>query len=190
MTFKEIEEIRNVLIIEGQNNASKYGFHLGDTIKFSPTQVEEIIKESTKTITESEIEEIKKIGRKEAWEAADKLNRMSIDEIREIFDDDPLCVSVCRGNLFCCCTPELAIKKIREYEEKQKIQVGDEVYYHDPTNARVVTRVLEIDGITKAVQFTSNGRCVVDDIRDLHKTGRHFDEIENVLKNLKGKISI
>lgn len=43
MTKKQIEEIRNALIEEGQKNATKYGFHLGETIKFTPTQVEEIL---------------------------------------------------------------------------------------------------------------------------------------------------
>ena len=45
MTLREIKEITDVLIDEGQNRPSKYGFHLGDTIKFSPIQVEEILKE-------------------------------------------------------------------------------------------------------------------------------------------------
>lgn len=37
-------EVRNILIEEGQEYATKYGFKLGDTIKFSPTEVEKILK--------------------------------------------------------------------------------------------------------------------------------------------------
>lgn len=36
-------KIRNVLIDEGQSNSKKYGFKLGETIKFNPVQVEEIL---------------------------------------------------------------------------------------------------------------------------------------------------
>ena len=38
------KEVRNILIEEGQNHGTKYGFKLGDTIKFSPTEVEKILK--------------------------------------------------------------------------------------------------------------------------------------------------
>ena len=31
------------LVEEGHDNATKYGFRLGDTIKFTPTQVDEIV---------------------------------------------------------------------------------------------------------------------------------------------------
>ena len=37
-------EVRNMLINEGQEHGTKYGFKLGDTIKFSPTEVEKILK--------------------------------------------------------------------------------------------------------------------------------------------------
>ena len=40
---KIVDCIFGILIEEGQNNASKYGFKLGDTIKFSPSEVADII---------------------------------------------------------------------------------------------------------------------------------------------------
>ena len=43
MTREDIKEIRNILVEEGQSNYKKYGFKLGDTIKFSPSQVKEIL---------------------------------------------------------------------------------------------------------------------------------------------------
>lgn len=45
------KEVRNILIEEGQTHGRKYGFKLGCTIKFSPVEVEEILK------SESEVEE-------------------------------------------------------------------------------------------------------------------------------------
>jgi len=38
------EEVRNILIEEGQEHGSAYGLKLGDIIKFSPTEVEQILK--------------------------------------------------------------------------------------------------------------------------------------------------
>lgn len=38
------EEVKNILIEEGQSHATKYGFKLGDTIRFSPREVEQILK--------------------------------------------------------------------------------------------------------------------------------------------------
>ena len=43
ITEEQIKKIRNILIDEGQRNSLKYGFSLGETIKFNPTQVEEIL---------------------------------------------------------------------------------------------------------------------------------------------------
>lgn len=45
MTKNEIEKVRDILIEEGQKNGTKYGFHLGENIKFTPVQVEEIMKD-------------------------------------------------------------------------------------------------------------------------------------------------
>lgn len=38
------EEVCKILIIEGQEHGRKYGLKLGDTIKFTPTEVEKILK--------------------------------------------------------------------------------------------------------------------------------------------------
>lgn len=39
----DAESVLYYLVEEGQNNATKYGFRIGDTIKFTPTQVDEIV---------------------------------------------------------------------------------------------------------------------------------------------------
>ena len=40
------DRLKDLLIEEGQRNGLKYDFHLGDTIKFTPDEVAEIVRES------------------------------------------------------------------------------------------------------------------------------------------------
>lgn len=135
------------------------------------------------------IEKWIKQGRNEAWEAADKLNRLHLDEVMEVFADDPLRDSICREDLFRCCTPELAIEKIKEYEKKKQeeekaddeILVGDEVYTEDKEIKYVVTRISE----ESAHLVDCKGNFAWKKTYCLHKTGRNFHEIENVLGQLK-----
>ena len=72
-------------------------------------------------------------------------------------------------------------------EKQDEIRVGDEVYLVDKCHPRVVTCITKkIDGENPAaVQFAESGKWVVDDVTELHKTGRHFNQIEEVLKALK-----
>lgn len=65
MTNKEIEDIRNILIIEGHEHSSKYNFKVGEIIKFTPTQVEDILKNH---FSDS-------ISRREVLEAVEEENR-------------------------------------------------------------------------------------------------------------------
>lgn len=39
----DADAVLYALVEEGHDNATKYGFRLGDTIKFTPTQVDEIV---------------------------------------------------------------------------------------------------------------------------------------------------
>ena len=82
---------------------------------------------------------------------------------------------------------------IKEFEKWQaninqidgEIKVGDEVYLLDSTNPVLITRVSR-EGL---VGFSKHGRYAwysYKEIGELHKTGRHFDEIEQVLDKLKG----
>lgn len=77
------------------------------------------------------------------------------------------------------------IAKIEEYENR--IEVGDEVYCFDINYPRVVTCIFEVreTGDIKAVSFASSGKVCVDYVSDLKKTGRHFPQIEEVLKQMK-----
>lgn len=59
-------------------------------------------------------------GLDDAWGCADKLNRMTIDEVRSAFN--PFGLTIERESVFMCCTPNIAIEKIRQYEEQRKAE--------------------------------------------------------------------
>lgn len=153
-------------------------------------------------------------GLEEAWKCAKKIYNMSAEKIIAIFGSCSNWVDF---------TAEEAIKKIKEYEEKQswqnkccetchfedvhpkhnqapcdvcnvfhnrwipkepdnEIRVGDEVYLLDKNRKSVVTCVYD----DYAVMITQIGKWSVEDVKKIHKTGKHFDEIEKVLNLLKG----
>lgn len=125
-------------------------------------------------------------GRNEAWEVSKKILTMGSKKQNEIFGD------YMDLNVIESVSASEAIQKIHEYEEKKKqeeddkIKVGDEVYLIDSNHPRVVTCIFCENGdYEKAVQITESGRWVVDKISELHKTGRHFDAIEEVLNQMQ-----
>ena len=96
----------------------------------------------------------------------------------------------CHRRYYCEASPGSCIHgKIAQAESEQvddEIRVGDEVYLLDEHFPRVVTCIMKKNGRNPlAVQFTKSGELCADDVRDLHKTGRHFDQIQEVLEALK-----
>ena len=80
------------------------------------------------------------------------------------------------------------MKKKRAEEEEAKIKVGDEVISVNYGIRAVVTKInsmamkaylLYADGSTCEVTLTDNGRY--------KKTGRHFSQIADVLKQIEGE---
>lgn len=70
------------------------------------------------------------------------------------------------------------------------LKIGDEVKIAGRNFLGVVTYVDYFDypGISnKAVILTGSGQCIEKPIIQLEKTGRHFTQIEDVLKQLKGE---
>lgn len=65
------------------------------------------------------------------------------------------------------------------------ILVGDEVYFLDANYHGVVTAVWEVGGVVKTERLTQSGKLACDDAKDLHRTGRRFPEIANVLKQMQ-----
>ena len=119
-------------------------------------------------------------GLNDAWECAKKMELLTCGEVAEIFGEQALTYF---GNSK---TPEIfglinqypaseAIAKIKEYEEKQKvddeIKVGDEVLETDLDLTFVITRRYE----DKYEGMCSDGACY-DDLNPkyLKKTGRKY----------------
>jgi hypothetical protein len=65
------------------------------------------------------------------------------------------------------------------------ILVGDEVYLLDANYHGVITAVWEDCGVVKTERLTQSGRLACDDAKDLHRTGRRFPEIVNILKQMQ-----
>lgn len=126
-------------------------------------------------------------GLEDAWEAAKKIKRMDIAERDAIFAE----IGKSTYSIIMSMPASEVIAKIKEYEDKQKqdteMKVGDEVYLLDENHPRVVTNVFDDGGRTRAVQISENGKWVVDDVKELHRTGKHFDQIAEVLKEMRGE---
>jgi len=65
------------------------------------------------------------------------------------------------------------------------ILVGDEVWLLDKDYHGVITAVWEVGGVVKTERLTQSGKLACDDAKDLHRTGRRFPEIANVLKQMQ-----
>ena len=65
------------------------------------------------------------------------------------------------------------------------ILVGDEVYFLDSNYHGVITAVWEDCGVVKTERLTQSGKLACDDAKDLHRTGRRFPEIANILKKMQ-----
>ena len=83
-------------------------------------------------------------------------------------------------------TPQEAIEKLKAYEKKQsdKIEVGDEVNWLG--DCFVVTRIFQPRNMKEQCDGIDDDGCVYHDvlIKDLEKTGRHFD-IASILEDMK-----
>ena len=65
------------------------------------------------------------------------------------------------------------------------ILIGDEVYHLDANYRGVVTAVWGKSGVLKTETLTQSGKLSCNDAKDLHRTGRRFPEIVNVLKQMQ-----
>lgn len=123
-------------------------------------------------------------GLNEAWEAAKKIildGGLSLQELMQIFNT-AYSERILKEN-----TASEAIAKIKEYEEEQKqdteIKIGDGVITKIG-NKGVVIAACE-DG-TLCVWF-SNNHVQMYPLKDLSKTSRHFDQIAEVLAEMRGE---
>lgn len=63
--------------------------------------------------------------------------------------------------------------------------IGDEVYLLDASYRGVVTAVWDDCGVVKTERLTQSDKLACDDAKDLHRTGRRFPEIVDVLKQMQ-----
>lgn len=113
----------------------------------------------------------------EVWELADYMGRMSLTE-RDLCFGFPLPQEV---------TANLTYQEAKTLFEKwmkseNEIHVGDEVYPVNPKAPRVVTKIEN----RVAYQMGYDGNMWADDVSDLHKTGRHFPEVGQMLEKMRG----
>lgn len=131
-------------------------------------------------------------GLNDAWECVKKIYKMNFKTRKEILGVNPSNDSL--TDIINAFPASEAISKIKEYEEKAKqandeIKVGDEVYLSSLSKdyPRIVLSLYaEDDGLgLKARTMLSSGTIDIKPISEFKKTGRHFDQIAEVLKQLK-----
>lgn len=79
------------------------------------------------------------------------------------------------------------VNKYKEYKNKQnEIKVGDECRYKNGEYTFIVTEIHSRDGKDWFNALQKDGSCLLGGTLDfIEKAGRHFDEIETLLSNLK-----
>ena len=117
-------------------------------------------------------------GLSHAWEAVRKVVALSTVDRREIFGSEYMYTILEKH------TASEAIEKIRQHEqEKEEIKVGDEVKSIESDWTAIVTKSeeghLTLMGDSGAI---ANGY----DAKYFAKTGRHFPEIAEVLRKMRG----
>ena len=115
----------------------------------------------------------------EAWECVKRIYDLQCDTVKEIFGSKYF------KDVLENYSASEAIKKVEEYEEKQKqvdeIKVGDEVTERGWSYKGIVTRANEVCCYVMWRDGSSGRR----DTDDLHKTGKHIDGLDEILKQLQ-----
>jgi len=132
------------------------------------------------------IDEAYQEGLNDAWECAKKLTLLSSDGgfsskiIKEIFG------TTNSYSIFDNMSVSTVVDKIKDYEEKQKqadaeIRVGDEVIVNGD---RAIVIKVDIDYWYRVVYENGNTHYIHQDTI-MDKTGKHYPQIVEVLKELK-----
>ena len=128
-----------------------------------------------------------KAGRDNAWEFARKVECMGIGEIEEAFD-------IHKENAmypFNQMSYQEAKAKYEAWKKKDEIRIGDEVVYADDPNKEkaIVLRLYQPKQYKPLADILCEDGTVVKmvNVESLAWTGRHFDEVEELLKKIKEK---
>lgn len=121
-------------------------------------------------------------GLDDAWETIIKIALIPYAERSEIFDGQQDILSIMQKF-----SPSEVTAKLREYEQQKsdaEIKVGDEV--EDKTGEKLV--IAHIDPSTKSVCVIGGDGCAYGLFADDYKkTGKHYSQVEELLKAMKGK---
>lgn len=119
-------------------------------------------------------------GLNEAWELARKMYQFNPINNKQLCEE---LYDMGFNEFICSTTASEAIKQVKEYKEKQEeIKIGDEVTDDDGWNG-VVTWI-DPDG-EYLIILQKDGTALHWKKESFKKTGRHFTEIEEVLKQMQ-----
>lgn len=128
--------------------------------------------EDAEQVAESGKKVMYRRGLNDAWETVKELFGFTFDEQVTIFKTTSVRDIVRKYSASEC------IKKIRQYEEKEEIRVGDEV---EDGVANIIVLEINEDGTVSG--FDDEGSIIHATPRK--KTGRHFPEIAEALRKMK-----
>lgn len=121
-------------------------------------------------------------GLNDAWELARKITLSTSDggysceELENIFGyRSP-------ASIFKAFTPQEALAKVKEYEERNEIKVGDVVRLKGSCVKGLVTRVTKTN-IYRLFRDGSSIKEAFEDIGGFAKTGKHYDSIDEFMRS-------
>ena len=124
-------------------------------------------------------------GLNDAWGNIIKIALIPYAERSEIFDGQQDILSIVQKF-----SPSEVTAKLREYEQQKaddEIKVGDEVTAAWG-NAVVVRKYTDKDGVERCEYwYYENARISCDVTSNLRKTGRHFPQVAELVKAMKGE---
>ena len=136
--------------------------------------------------TEPDMEQVRKEayeqGLSDAWEAARKVSQVRKyggygDCLEEVFGRHRV-----SWDVFDYSASE-AIEKIRQYEQEKQFHVGDE--FENENGKRFVILKMDDAEIDRYIDEEGKTYCMTIKYKVMHKTGRHFPEIAEVLQKMK-----
>lgn len=176
MTIAEIENEMHILLKEAHNIGNELGYKSGvkDT------------KAGLSDLRETYYQE----GLYDCWECfkrivyATKDGGISVDNLCKMFGSSNPSYIVRNFS------PSEVIQKFKDYEEQQKqtdaeIRVGDEVYAFEHCDLKRIVIYINDNGDV-ADTLLPSGMIMSATLKDLTKTGKHYSQIEEVLKELRG----